>query len=102
MGLRTGWSRNFNQGPWFRANLALGKMVPVGFYNGGFLLPRITCGADLPPRPRVRAGTPEAYDLSFPINYAAVEDWLKEQRQQWTSRYRKLDPLLNQLKEKDK
>ncbi|SFA91779.1 DNA-binding transcriptional regulator, ArsR family [Poseidonocella pacifica] len=37
-----------------------------------------------------------------PEKYAAVEDWLKEQRQQWASRYRKLDQLLKQLKEKDK
>ncbi|GHA60217.1 transcriptional regulator [Amylibacter ulvae] len=37
-----------------------------------------------------------------PERYAAVEDWLKEQRRQWTSRYRKLDNLLEQLKDKDR
>lgn len=37
-----------------------------------------------------------------PEKYTAVEDWLSNQRQQWASRYRKLDQLLQQLKEKDR
>ena len=37
-----------------------------------------------------------------PERYAAVEDWLRDQRRQWASRYRKLDHLLEQLKDKDR
>lgn len=37
-----------------------------------------------------------------PARYAAVEEWLKDQRRQWGSRYRKLDLLLEQLTDKDK
>ena len=37
-----------------------------------------------------------------PERYAGVEEWLKDQRGQWASRYRKLDQLLKKLKEKDK
>lgn len=36
-----------------------------------------------------------------PEKYAAVEQWLHDQRRQWASRYRKLDQLLEQLKDKD-
>lgn len=34
-----------------------------------------------------------------PETYAAVEQWLHDQRRQWASRYRKLDALLLQLKD---
>lgn len=37
-----------------------------------------------------------------PERYAAVEAWLIDQRRQWASRYRKLDQLLEQLKDKDR
>lgn len=37
-----------------------------------------------------------------PEKYAAVEDWLSDQRRQWASRYRKLDQLLELLKDKDR
>ncbi|MEO3428728.1 metalloregulator ArsR/SmtB family transcription factor [Pelagibius sp. CAU 1746] len=37
-----------------------------------------------------------------PEKYAAVEEWLKGQRKQWASRYRKLDQLLEQLKGKNR
>ncbi len=36
-----------------------------------------------------------------PETYAAVEQWLHDQRKQWASRYRKLDALLEQMKDKD-
>lgn len=36
-----------------------------------------------------------------PETYAAVEQWLHDERRQWASRYRKLDSLLAQLKEKN-
>ncbi|NJM84092.1 MAG: helix-turn-helix transcriptional regulator [Tabrizicola sp.] len=35
-----------------------------------------------------------------PDKYAAVEQWLHDQRRQWASRYRKLDALLESLKGK--
>ena len=35
-----------------------------------------------------------------PDKYAAVEQWLHDQRRQWSSRYRKLDSLLETLKGK--
>jgi DNA-binding transcriptional ArsR family regulator len=34
-----------------------------------------------------------------PETYAAVEQWLHDQRRRWASRYRKLDSLLEQLKD---
>lgn len=37
-----------------------------------------------------------------PEKYAAVEEWLKDQRRQWNSRYQKLDQLLDNMKDKDK
>lgn len=35
-----------------------------------------------------------------PERHAAVEQWLHDQRRQWSSRYRKLDALLDSLKGK--
>lgn len=37
-----------------------------------------------------------------PKKFVAVEDWLKGQRRHWALRYRKLDQLLEQMKDKDK
>lgn len=37
-----------------------------------------------------------------PDRYAEVEEWLKDQRRQWDSRYQKLDQLIEKLKERDR
>ena len=48
-----------------------------------------------------KAGRVRTCKLS-PDRYAEVEEWLKDQRKQWDSRYRKLDQLIDKLKEIDR